>query len=111
LLKELFSGHKPKKVQVSQSYLYIIKIEAIGIFVGKDTKIMAGKIKVIAEVAGAVGAILSDEKVQKRILGEYSDGRIRSIPDAINDEILSPKQKQKKLYKKKKSGKKKVKLY
>ena len=69
------------------------------------------KLEIIAKVAGGIGAILSEEEVQKRVFGEYSDGRVRSIPDAIHDEVLSPKQKKKKLYKKKKSGKKKIKLY
>ena len=47
------------------------------------------------------------------ICGTYADGEPRSIPDAINNEILSPKQKQKimeKSNKKKKKKKKKDKI-
>lgn len=69
-----------------------------------------GKKSSLAKVANAVTTAITDPKVQKALFGTYSDGSTRSLVDAWNDEILSPKDKSKKLYKKKKSGKKKVKL-
>lgn len=43
------------------------------------------------------------------LCGTYSDGTPRNLPDAINDEVLSPKQKAKAKSKKKKKKKKKQK--
>jgi hypothetical protein len=54
--------------------------------------------------------LCSTDKVQKMLFGTYSNGKARSMVDAINDEVLSPKQRKSKLYKKRKSGKKKIRL-
>jgi hypothetical protein len=55
--------------------------------------------------------LMTNETIQKSIFGQYSDGNTRSIMDSLNGEVLSPKQKAKKIYKKKKKvGKKKLKL-
>lgn len=55
--------------------------------------------------------LMTNETIQKSIFGQYSDGNTRSIMDSLNGEVLSPKQKARKLYKKKKkAGKKKLKL-
>lgn len=55
--------------------------------------------------------LLTNETIQKSIFGQYSDGNTRSIMDSLNGEVLSPRQKAKKIYKKKKKvGKKKLKL-
>lgn len=50
--------------------------------------------------------VLSDKKVQKVLFGTYADNTPRSFKDALDGEILSPKQKKKHLYKKKKKNKK-----
>lgn len=64
-------------------------------------------LKLLESVIG----LLTNETIQKSIFGEYSDGNTRSIMDSLNGEVLSPSQKAKKLYKKKKKvGKKKLKL-
>ena len=78
---------------------------------------MAEKEKIIIETAvGLVNGLLGSEKVQTFLCGQYSDGTPRSLPDALNDELYSPKQKKnkkkndkekKKKKKKKKKGKKK----
>ena len=36
--------------------------------------------------------LIENDDVQKMVLGTYSDGSVRSIPDAIDGEIYSPKQ-------------------
>lgn len=64
----------------------------------------------LGKVLSSIATIFSDPKFQKSIFGEYSDGTKRSLIDAWNGEVLSPKQRRKKLYKKKKSGKKKIRL-
>ena len=76
----------------------------------KDENIMSKKdvvIETVTEIMGSKG-------VQKFLLGTYSDGKPRSLPDALKDEIRSPKQRMKKkkvtyddLYKKKNKKKKK----
>ena len=58
----------------------------------------------LKEVGTAAIAILSNSTIQKMVLGTYSDGETRSLPDALNGEVLSPKTKEK--YKKKKNKKK-----
>ena len=65
------------------------------------SKVPVGKI-----ISGVVETI-SDEKVQKAIMGTYADGTPRSFVDCINDEYLSPKQREKYVYKGKKKKKKK----
>lgn len=69
-----------------------------------------GKLETFVTVAAEVIGVVTNEDLRKAILGTYSDGKPRSVVDAMNDEVLSPKQRQKKLYKKRKSGKKKIKL-
>lgn len=56
--------------------------------------------------------IVSNEKVQKKVLGEYTDGDTRTVIDAITGEYLSPKTKKKhdKHKKKKKKHKDRYKL-
>ena len=63
----------------------------------------------IKEIVGGAIAVLTNKKVRKMVLGEYSDGSIRSLPDALSDETLSPKQKGKYKTKNKKNKKKKFK--
>lgn len=53
-----------------------------------------GKGKVLFDIASE---LIQDEKVQGLICGRYSDGTPRSIPDAINGELMSPKEKKKEL--------------
>lgn len=66
---------------------------------------------VTTAVIEAAGVLLKSKSVQKTILGTYSDGKTRSVADAIEGEFLSPKQKAKLLHvnegKKNKKGKKK----
>lgn len=62
------------------------------------------------KIIEAVGVIVTSKQMQKAVLGTYSDGTTRNVPDAINGEIYSPKQKaemDKKVKKKKKKMKKK----
>lgn len=69
-----------------------------------------GKLDTVITAATQIIGVVTNEDLRKTVLGTYSDGKPRSIIDAYNGEVLSPKQKQKKLYKKRKSGKKKIKL-
>lgn len=71
---------------------------------------MAVDPKKIAEVIGIVGNALNNEDVKKTIFGTYGNGKTRSVIDALNGEVLTPKEKKDKLYKKKKAGKKKIRL-
>ena len=67
--------------------------------------------KIKAAIAVTTG-ILGNESVQKFLCGSYSDGSARSLPDALGDELYSPKQKKvKKMSKKKKKKKNKKKDY
>lgn len=68
------------------------------------------KSKLIVEGIHILSNLCSNEDVQKALFGTYSNGKPRSMVDAMNGEILSPKQRRKKLYKKRKSGKKKIRL-
>lgn len=68
------------------------------------------KVKHAVEGVGTLIALCSSKEVQKMLFGTYSDGRTRSFIDAWNGEVLSPKQRQKKLYKKRKNGRKKIRL-
>ena len=48
------------------------------------------KTKLIVDTALAITESLAgSESVQKLLFGEYSDGRPRSLPDALNNEIYS----------------------
>lgn len=71
---------------------------------------MAKKKVPVDLVVTTVTKVLSDKNIQKAIFGSYSDDTPRSLKDALDGEILSPKQKQKHLYKKKKKKNKKIKL-
>ena len=73
-----------------------------------------GKEKIIVDtIVSVTNGLLGSEKVQTFLCGKYSDGTPRSLPDALNDELYSPKQKKVKAHnddekkKKKKKGKKK----
>ena len=71
-----------------------------------------GKEKIIVDtILSVTDGLLGSEKVQTFLCGKYSDGTPRSLPDALNDELYSPKQKKNKKHndekkKKKKKGKK-----
>lgn len=64
----------------------------------------------VTTILNGLGSACKTKKAQKILFGTYSDGKPRSVIDAFNGEIMSPEQKQKKLYKKRKVGKKKIKL-
>lgn len=49
--------------------------------------------------------LMANEKLQRTLFGEYSDGSPRSLSDCLEGEILSPKDREKMLYKKKKRSK------
>lgn len=70
-------------------------------------------VKIVETVAAAGRMLAENDSVKKMVLGTYSDGSARSIPDALNDEFVSPKEKKKILYgdnkKRKKKNKKKKK--
>ena len=69
---------------------------------------MAADKKVIVETVVAISEkLLSNDKVKSMVLGTYSDGTPRSIPDAINNELYSPKQKKKAIKRNEKRKKKK----
>ena len=66
-----------------------------------------GKEQIIIDtVVGIADGLLGSEKVQKFLCGHYSDGSPRSLPDALNDELYSPKQKKNKNKNDKKKKKK-----
>ena len=67
---------------------------------------MAKKVPITSVVSVVTGA-LTDKGVQRALLGVYSDGTPRSLIDCVNGEILSPKDKEKYIYKKNKKKKKK----
>lgn len=76
------------------------------------------KLAAIGAFVATATEVLFSEKGKKFICGTYSDGTARSITDAINGEIISPKEKEKrksikkiknKSKKKKKNKKKKSK--
>lgn len=71
------------------------------------------KVKTIVDgIITVLTTLGSNDSFKGFVCGTYADGEPRSIPDAINNEILSPKQKQKILEsdsKKKKKKKKKKK--
>lgn len=72
---------------------------------------MSGKFKVAADIiVSAITAVADNDNVQKMVCGTYSDGKTRSIPDAVKGEVYSPKQKGKAKKKKKKKKLKKFKI-
>lgn len=90
----------------SSNYILSYRINTINIERGPF--IMASKelISAAIEVAKAVG---TSDDFKSFMCGTYSDGTPRSLPDALNDEILSPKQKKKAMEAKEKQKKKKKK--
>ena len=56
-----------------------------------------GKEKIVIDT---LTEILGSKKVQRFLCGTYEDGDVRSLPDALKDEIRSPKQRHKKKNKK-----------
>lgn len=58
-------------------------------------------------VASVIKEVTSNSTIQKLVLGTYSDGATRSISDALDDEIYSPKQRGKAIKRNKKRNKKK----
>ena len=66
----------------------------------------------LSKIASIVSDTLLSERGQKFICGTYSNGKPRSVTDALRDEYISPKDRaywEKKKKKKKKSKKKKKK--
>lgn len=72
---------------------------------------MSKEKNIVDTVLSVTNGLLGSEQVQTFLCGKYSDGTPRSLPDALNDELFSPKQKKNKLKndKKKKNKKKKKK--
>lgn len=68
---------------------------------------MGAKKFTVTQAASLVKSLAEDKNVRRIVFGTYSDGSTRSLSDAINGEILSPKDKVKYKKKKKKSKKKK----
>ena len=66
---------------------------------------MAKKVPIATLVEMAV-SVATDKGVQKALFGVYSDNTPRSLVDCINGEILSPRDKEKYLRKKKNKDKK-----
>lgn len=67
-----------------------------------------GTTKLIKNAISICSTLAGNENVKAFLCGTYSDGSARSLPDALNGELLSPKQKCKRDKKKKgKKGKKK----
>lgn len=67
----------------------------------------------VAEILTVVEKVVGNKDLQKMVLGEYSDGSTRSIPDAIGGEVYSPKTKGKAIKrnkKKKEKGRTKFKI-
>lgn len=66
-----------------------------------------GKAKAAQAIIEAVGTLSRNKGVQKTLFGVYSDGTTRSFADCLSGEFLSPKDREKVVYgKKKKKGKK-----
>ena len=52
---------------------------------------MADMGKILEAVGAAVSAGMSNKKIMKTLVGEYTDGTPRSLIDALNGELLSPR--------------------
>lgn len=63
---------------------------------------MPDLVKIAEVVVNTTKKLASDENVVEFLCGTYSDGTPRNLPDALNGEYLSPKQKKKNSKKKKK---------
>lgn len=57
-------------------------------------------------LVGTLTGLVASETLQKAIFGEYSDGSTRSLADALDGEVLSPRDREHMLYKKKRKKKK-----
>lgn len=68
---------------------------------------MSKKASTVKALVAAAGGLFANEKIQRSLFGEYSDGTPRSLPDCLEGEILSPRDRERMLYKK--NGKKKKK--
>ena len=71
---------------------------------------MADLKKIEEVIVSTTKTLASDKHVQEFLCGTYSDGSPRNLPDALNGEFLSPKQKKKQSKKKKKKKKHNVKF-
>lgn len=76
-----------------------------------------GFIKGATAVLGVAEKFITNDVIRGCVLGEYADGKPRSLPDALNGEFLSPQQKKKakesrdkRKKKRKKNGTKKLQL-
>lgn len=65
-----------------------------------------GKEKTIKTILEYSSAILNSSRTRKVLFGEYADGTPRSLPDCLDGEILSPKERKKYMHNNKKKGKK-----
>ena len=60
----------------------------------------------VAAILSVGEKIIANEDLQKMVLGTYSDGSVRSIPDAVDGEVYSPKTKGKAIKRNTKRNKK-----
>lgn len=60
----------------------------------------------VAAILSVGEKIIANEDLQKMVLGTYSDGSVRSIPDAMDGEVYSPKTKGKAIKRNTKRNKK-----
>ena len=67
------------------------------------------KMKNITKIATTVGGLVLSEAGRKFLCGTYSDGTPRSLSDALNGEIWSPEERDKRIRKLNKNTKKKKK--
>lgn len=63
----------------------------------------------IATILSTVTEVAKNKTIKKCIFGEYADGSPRSLMDALDGEILSPKERKVYMCKEKKGNKKKKK--
>ena len=60
----------------------------------------------VAAILSVGEKIIANADLQKMVLGTYSDGSVRSIPDAVDGEVYSPKTKGKAIKRNTKRNKK-----
>ena len=65
-----------------------------------------GKAVLIGKMIDGAVKVASNKKVQKFLFGVYTDDTPRSLADCLDGEVLSPKDRAKHIYKKKKKHKK-----
>lgn len=68
---------------------------------------MSKKKNMLGTVLKSLCKFTTNDEIQKRIFGVYADDTPRSLADAINGEILSPKERKRILLKEGKNKKKK----